>query len=273
MGEAMADQDLMHTAEIVKAALPYVDSRTRGMAEFFTKILDLMGSAKALTRSNSMAACGFESGKLDIEGLLQGIRPILNIREREFIDRILNIFNMKRMFEMYTNIMKTMQEFGGGFPFGDFTNNDDTDNVTGNFSGMNFESIFQTFNAFNQSNNSSSEEDVFERAASNLGFFNNHKDDNVENDSESNNDFHSTDKNDDFNSTDKNDDFNSTEKNEASEENNSSGGFAKNPMFDMLKAMVPPEQLSTFENLSMLLNTMSYDNNSKSDDNKERNDG
>jgi hypothetical protein len=44
-------------------------------------------------------------------------------------------------------------------------------------------------------------------------------------------------------------------------------------MFDMLKAMVPPEQMSTFENLSMLLNTMSYDNTNKPDDSKEQKDG
>jgi hypothetical protein len=44
-------------------------------------------------------------------------------------------------------------------------------------------------------------------------------------------------------------------------------------MFEMLKSMVPPEQLGTFENIRMLLNTMSYDNNSKSDDSKEHENG
>ena len=66
---------------------------------------------------------------------------------------------------------------------------------------------------------------------------------------------------------------------ESTVQNNSVGAgsnkssFGNNQMFDMLKAMIPPEQMSTFENFSMLFNTMSYDNNSKSDDSKEQSNG
>jgi hypothetical protein len=218
MGEAMADQDFSHTAEIMKAALPYIDSRTRVLAEFFTKAFDLMGSLKLFTSFN-LAACGFEGTKTDMEGLLTGIRPLCTLKEREFVDRILNFFNMKRMFEMYNNMMsamKTMQEFDG-FPFGDSGTGDDTDNVTGNFSNLNFESIF------GNSKDSSDKEEA--------------------------------------------------ETKQESSDSDSNKSMQNNKMFEMLKAMVPPEQMSTFENLSMLLNSMTYDNNSKPDDHKERNDG
>ena len=142
----MANQNYMHTAEIMKASIPYFDSKTRSKVELISKMLDLMGSLNILGRG-SMVACGSENVNIDMEGLLNGIRPLCDHKERELIDRILNIFNMKRMFEMYNNFMstmKTMQEFGG-FNFGDGESKDDTDTVTGNFTGPNFDSIFKNF--------------------------------------------------------------------------------------------------------------------------------
>ena len=225
----MADHDMFHTVEIMRAASPYFDSRSRVRVELLTKMLDLMVNLKSSTGSNNMAACGFDNSKIDIEGLLNGIRPICNNRERIFIDKILNFFNMRRMFEMYNNMMatmKTMQEFGG-FPFGE---SNDTVNVTGNFSGFNFESIFG-----NQKDSSYSESSDAQ-----------------------------------YNENEEASDANS----ETGQNNYGNSNPMNNQMFEMLKAMVPPEQLSTFENFSMLLNTMSYDNNnSKPDHNKEQSDG
>ena len=242
----MADQDFLHTVELMKAALPYIDSRTRVMAELFTKIMDLMSSLKVINGSNQLAVCGYENKNMDMEGLLTGIRPLCNNREREIVDRILSIFNMKRMFEMYNNIMsamKTMQEFGGGFPFGDSGSKDDTDNVTGNFSGMNFESIFQSF-----ANSTSNETTDSPTAASFEADLNSQQNETPEPEVTSS--------------------YNSN-----NEQISNAGSSGNNRMLDMLKAMVPPEQISTFENLSMLLNTMSYDNNSKPGNSKENKDG
>jgi hypothetical protein len=248
----MADQNLLHTVEIMKAALPFVDSRSRVMAEFFTKILDLMGSMKSMTGKVNVAAYGSEKEKVDVEGLLNGIRPLCNDKEREFVDKILNIFNVKRMFEMYNNVMstmKTMQEFGG-FPFGDSESGNASDNVMGNFAGFNFDAIFGN----NGSTTSTTDQD---------------RDANLE-----------ADPFDNFNQSE----YQSENQSEYQSENQSStsgsdqsspfGGMGNNKMmFDMLKTMVPPEQMSTFENLSMLLNTMSYDNNSKPGNSEENNDG
>ncbi len=223
----MANQNYLHTAEIMKAALPYFDSMTRIRMEFYTKVLDLMGSLNTLSGRNSMVACGYESTNIDMEGLLNGIRPLCVGSERDFIDRILNIFNMKRMFEMYNNMMsamKTMQEFGG-FSFTGEDSKDDTDTVTSNFTGSNFESIFQGGFSEDTKSETESEDTTFQK------------------------------------------DHNHIHNNENNFTNDNS------PMFEMLKTMIPPEQQSTFENLRMLLSTMSYDNNSKSDDSKEHENG
>lgn len=230
----MADQDILHKTELVKAALPYLDSNLKTMAELFVKASDLMGSLKSMKSPDKLAACGFTASKIDLEGLLTGIRPVCNKKEGEIIDRILGFFNMKKMFEMYNNMMetmKTMQEFGG-FSFGDSGSEDVNDSVKGNFSSPNFESIFQSFQS---------------------GMFNNS---NPDNNNQSTN-----------NSEQEPDISADAPKDDASYSNNNSGK-PNNMMFEMLKTMVPPEQISTFENLSMLLNTMSYDSNSRPD-NKE----
>jgi hypothetical protein len=253
MGEAMADQDMFHTVEIVKAALPYIDTRSKVMAEFFVKVIDLMGSLKSISNPNNLAACGFEVNKLDLEGLLNGIRPVCNNRERVFVDQILNFFSMKKMFEMYNNMMSAMKAMQGfdGFPFGDSDTGDDTDTVKGNFSGMNFESIFKNFGGNPFSGDSNSYTDPVDSTSDTIY---DHSENSVRPD-------------------DTNSDFD-TEQRIPNENNGSNtSGKMNDKMFDMLKAMVPPEQLSTFENLSMLLNTMSYDNNSRPDDSKERNNG
>ena len=220
----MANQNYTHTAELMKASLPYFDDRTRVKVELFSKMLDLMGSLNIIGRE-SMVACGYQTINIDVEGLLNGIRPICDNKERETVDRILNIFNAKRMFEMYNNfmnMMKTMQEFGG-FPFGEEENKEDTDTVTGNFSESNFDSIFRNFEQ--HSEHAKEEEAPKEK------------------------------------------------KEDSPASGTNDGGFANQAMFDMLKTMVPPDQQSTFDNLRMLFNTMSYDNNSKPDDHKEQKDG
>jgi len=221
----MAEQDMMHTADIMKAALPFIDPKTRVKAEFFTKIFDLMGSLKAMTSVNRMSACDYENGESDMEGMFTVIRPLCTNKEREFVDRILSMFNAKRMFEMYNNIMstmKTMQGFGG-----------DASDMAGGFAGFNFDSIFG-----NSSNKAQSDSEA-DTKSDFFGGFEHNEDTNPSSDKE---------------------------------QSTQSGFMGNNQMFDMLKAMVPPEQMSTFENLSMLLNTMSYDN-SKPDDSEEHKNG
>lgn len=345
MGETMADQDYNHTAELIKAAIPYVDSNWKGPAELIAKLLDLLGSFKSIGNNGTLSASSFRDfkiDKIDIEGLLKGIRPICNNKEQEIVDRILNIFNMKRMFEMYNNMMsamKTMQDFGG-FNFDGSGSGNDSDNVTSNFTGSNFDSIFQSFSNAFSSNNTSGASDNNQNFADD----NQNTSDNNQNSSESNqttsdfnqNSSESKQTTSDFNqnssvfnqnawgfnqsSSEFNQtipDFNqrSSESNQTTSDSNNFTSFynpfetsgsnnterakvaetnennafesvdsknsmntpvkaesnqnpMNNKMFDMLKAMVPPEQMSTFENLSMLLGSMSYDNN-KPDEKKE----
>lgn len=238
MGDTMADDDFLHTAEILKAALPYVDVRTKTTVDLLVKFYELINCFRSL-RTNHLATCDYEEQKFDMEGLLTKIKPLCNEKERSFIDRILGIYNAKRMMDMYNtymSAMKTMQEFGG---FGSGSSDGDAaDNVMNNFAGFDFSSIFGSMNFSGNAENPGEKQ-----SQEDFSSFGEQAETHEEQTPHSEGDAEGSDA--------------SQEK--SKEEN---GG-----MFDMLKNMIPPDQMNTFENLRMLFNTMSYDDNSKSDQN------
>lgn len=230
----MADDDFLHTAEILKAALPYVDARTKTTMDLLVKFYEFISCFRSL-QANHLAACDYEDQKVDMEGLLSKIRPLCNEKEKAFIDRILGIYNAKRMMDMYNtymSAMKTMQEFGG---FGSGSSDGDAaDNVMNNFAGFDFSSIFGSMNS--SGNGSSSEE---KPSTEEFSSFTEGEEAHV--------------------------DHMDTSKADGSESSPDKDKEGNGGMFDMLKNMIPSDQMSTFENLRMLFNTMSYDDNSKTD--------
>ena len=246
----MADNDMLHTAEILKAALPFVDTKAKTTMDLLIKFYELITCYNNY-KTNRMTACDYTGEKADLETMLKNIQPMCNEKEKPLIDRILSIFNAKRMYEMYNTYMtamKAMQEFGG-FP-SEGTEGEAADNSMNNFSGFDFSSIFGN----GQSTDNPAEESYTPNdSAPEPGYESDlvHKSD-----------------------SGYNPDFNSDHKptpedtygNIGSDKNTSVPKADNNDnMMNMLKSMIPPDQISTFENLRMLLNTMSYDDSSKSE--------
>jgi hypothetical protein len=255
MGEAMADNDYLHIASIMEAAMSFVDNRTKTSMDLMSKFLSLMGSMRNYKKTSDLAAFGFENQKIDAEGLLAAVRPLCRGRELAFVDQILSMFQAKKMFEtykVYMDAMKGMQGFSNS-PFGDFMNfnsekHDSADQKSSdnnkeyasdnpdNSSGLDFTSFFNSLGYHPDSDAGTSSGLNTEASAEN--YFGSQSRTSSESGSNSENDFNT------------------------SSSLTSDGG--SNNMMDMLKAMIPSEQKSAFENLSMLFNNMSYDNN-KSD--------
>ena len=167
----MREGDILHNIELLEAAIPYVSSDSKPIIEVLAKGFEFIHCIQKSYKSK-ITTCSFKKQKFDLdalEPLLSGIRPVCNEKERAIVDRILSMFNAKRMFEMYNTYMSAMQAMG---------DNEDQNN--------------------NDSNTSSNDN-----------------------------------------------------------------------MIEVLKSMVPPEQQDTIENLSMLFDVMSYDNNDNEDDQKE----
>ncbi|TAH68165.1 MAG: hypothetical protein EWM47_08290 [Anaerolineaceae bacterium] len=246
----MADDGLLHTAELLKTALPYVDVKSRLTLELLVKLYELIICMRNFT-NNDISACGFENEKADMEALLNNIRPKCNKNEQAFVDKMLNVFQAKRMFEMYNTYMEAMNAMQGfdGFGAGDDYGSSADDTSTGfmnSFKDFDFSSIFGgDFNTETFLNNyktmSSDNTDEIE--------YNENYEDNT-NSNESSND-----------NTINN---NWTQNKDTTEE---TGDY--DSMFEELKSMITPDQMQTYENLRMLFGSMSYDDNNKPNENKE----
>lgn len=229
----MADTNILHTTEILKAALPYVDARTKTTMDLLVKLYELIYSFRKL-RANRLITCGYEDQKADVEAMLNSIRPLCRDKERSLVDQILGVFQAKRMYTMYNTYMstiKTMQEFGG-FPSGG--EGEASDNFMNNFAGYDFSSFFGSGSDNGSDENSAAAEAYRAEGSS-------EECDQAPKQGEAEEEIHT----------------------ENAADHQGSGDNSQ--MFDMLKNMIPPEQMSTFENLRMLFNTMSYDDNKKTD--------
>ena len=232
----MAEEDLLHTAQLLKTALPYVDVRSRLTLDLLVKLYELIICMRNYT-TNDISACGFESEKADMEALLNNIRPKCNNDEQAFVDKILNIFQAKKMFEMYNSYMEAMNTMQGfdGFSGGNTDGEDASDGFTNSFKDFDFSSIFgddfdpesflQSYKSMSSDNNEhseypyESEEVVVSKSPPD-----------------------------------------SKAANEALDDND---------MFESLKSMISPDQMQTFENLRMLFGATSYDDSNKPSENKE----
>lgn len=235
----MADDGLLHTAELLKTALPYVDIKSRLTLELLVKLYELIICMRNFT-TNDISACSFESEKADMEVLLNNIRPKCNKDEQAFVDRMLNVFQAKRMFEMYNTYMEAMNAMEGfeGFGSGGTDADSDGDNSAGlmnTFKDFDFTSVFgDDFNteSFLQSYRSTSSDNSDSEKSS-------------------------------IDIKEKNDNDLTSDKDIVNESTYSSD------MFESIKSIIPPDQMETFENLRMLFGSTSYDDSNKPGENKE----
>lgn len=248
----MAEDGLLHTAELLKTALPYVDIRSRLALEVLVKLYELIVCIRNY-KTNDISACGFEEEKVDMETLLNNIRPKCNENERSFVDKMLNIFQAKRMFEMYNTYMEAMKTMQGFEGFGGGDDEDASSSFMNNFKDIDFSSMFgDNFNA-----------DKFIKNYKNMVSDEGKDEKNVTSDYE-------TYKYTDENVSEESQNYTSTPNNDIVDEVSDEYINSDNSsMFENLKAMIPPEQMKTFENLRMLFDSMSYDDNNKSDENED----
>ena len=292
----MADDGLLHTTELLKTALPYVDVRSKLTLDLLLKSFELMVSLRNF-RSNNIAACGFdEKEKADMEDLLNKIRPKCNDYEAGFVDKLLSVFKAKKMFEMYNSYMEVMNTMQGFQDFQGFGKGGmDSDTVSNfmnsfsgfDFSGMDLSAIFGGVNkdadnnesAFDSSSDitkddiGSDSEDISDReditCCGDIIDSENISDSGDIIDSENISDNGDISEYQDISDCEN---ILSNEENLSSAESNdnNSDDYDHSQMFESLKSLITPDQMGAFENLRMLFGSPSYDDNSnKSDENKE----
>lgn len=103
---------ISHTARLIKAASPYFDNESQKSLHFFAAVFEVMDSIQLFRQRDTVSAFSFSFKNVDFEGMLKGIRPYCNSKERSFVDKFISFFNMRRMFETYQNISSMMNAFG-----------------------------------------------------------------------------------------------------------------------------------------------------------------
>lgn len=90
------------TAQIMKAAMAYVNPSLGRMLAVMAKSIELQHMMQYLNQGG-VSACGVQNRGVPPEEVLRDLRKYCGAREKEQLDRCLNLMNMAKMYEMYRN--------------------------------------------------------------------------------------------------------------------------------------------------------------------------
>lgn len=98
-----------HNIEMIKKALPYMNSRTQKSFEILVKANELRSTIENLD-SKELSACDLKPNPIDMETFLLQMRPLSNKRESEMIDNMLHFIKMQKLLTAYRSFMSTKPE-------------------------------------------------------------------------------------------------------------------------------------------------------------------
>jgi len=91
-----------HILEVLKAAMPYIDSRRQSSMEALLKATDLIHTTHNMAPGGGeLSAASLNPKSADIEGMLCSVRGVSSPMERDFIDRMLNFFKARKFYQTY----------------------------------------------------------------------------------------------------------------------------------------------------------------------------
>lgn len=119
-----------HTIEVLKAAIPYIDTRSQNTMNTALKAAEFVATIQKVQSPAELSAASLESKSTDTEGMLQSIKDVCNERERDMIDNLLNLVKVRKMYQTYNTFMhskeganlKNMYKDNPNFSSGDNTN-------------------------------------------------------------------------------------------------------------------------------------------------------
>ena len=90
-----------HTADILKAAFPYVNTNTQSSMNMIIKAAELADSVDEVQKQPVLSSCDINDEPLDAEALLTNVRPVCYPQEMEFVDMILNFIRARKIYHNY----------------------------------------------------------------------------------------------------------------------------------------------------------------------------
>ena len=93
-------------SQMLKAATAYVSPDAGKILAILAKSIELQHMIEYLS-SGSVSACGTGGRQIPPEEILKDLRKYCGPKEREQLDKCLNIMNMAKMYEIYKNLAGT----------------------------------------------------------------------------------------------------------------------------------------------------------------------
>ena len=87
--------------DIIRAALPYVNSRTRNSMEVAIKTGELAETFQSLGDTPDLEACDLGNDTVDMEGLLVSVQNVCIGPEKELVNTLLNFYKTRNLYQSY----------------------------------------------------------------------------------------------------------------------------------------------------------------------------
>lgn len=93
-----------HVLEVLRAAMPYIDSRNQPTMETLLKATDLIHTTRNRSNTAELSAASLNTRPADLEGMLYSVREVGSFPERDLIDRILNFIRARKFYQTYRSL-------------------------------------------------------------------------------------------------------------------------------------------------------------------------
>lgn len=103
---AIMNDSTEYLLNIIRAALPYVNSRTRNNMEVAIKTGELAESFQSIHHTPELEACDLGNDTVDVEGLLLSVQNVCVGREKDMINTALNFYKTRSLYQSYQEFRK-----------------------------------------------------------------------------------------------------------------------------------------------------------------------
>lgn len=106
MASSETTSNYKHIADLMQAAIPYVNVNQKARMEMLIKASEFVDSFQ-FTQSPELSACDISDETVDYEALLQSLQSVCTSKELELVNTILNFLKTQKIYQTY----QSMREF------------------------------------------------------------------------------------------------------------------------------------------------------------------
>ncbi|MBD5089671.1 MAG: hypothetical protein HDT30_12840 [Clostridiales bacterium] len=103
MASSETTSNYKHIADLMQAAIPYVNVNQKARMEMLIKASEFVDSFQ-FTQSPELSACDISDETVDYEALLQSLQSVCTSKELELVNTILNFLKTQKIYQTYQSM-------------------------------------------------------------------------------------------------------------------------------------------------------------------------